>query len=575
MSLSAHAFLGSRVAPSLGGRVGARRRTGLRGLVRGALMVEVSLALIISALAAAAAMRETVRTSRLTAANVDAEVVLSYRRALQNYVDDGYPQLQQGIAPVRNAVAPANMWEPTVVELVGMGYLPAGFQVNLSGVDGAALRNQITRLPAACVATDCAVEGLAWVDRPFLTRGTPEVDNLVVGQILQVLGIDGGSSFEDAPGQINGVGGAWAQANPEAPQAGIVAARFGASSSMLASLLRMNDIRDPNFQNNVTIGGGVIAGGPSQINNTLGVTGAATLASTLTVGGAAALNGGVSVNGNAIVNGQITASGQIATTNNVGASNVAACLRAALQSDGSILSRAANCGLRAQVTNTGVELYDAGGVMRASMDTAGVLTLRNAAGAATLTLDAPNGKLTTQTLNIQSVAVNGAGCATPNDVAIDSVATGTLLVCRGGVWRRAGLSEAVLGAACATAGQLGQTAGDQSLICRGGLWRLLNDRVSGMVVMDIWSGNGASNVPAPVCGLGGAADIQVSALHAGADYGGAPPRNRTEFRVTGAGPWTIDPVMVDGAGAAFGTSFSGVAYSLGWTAVTYCRYAGG
>lgn len=553
--------------------VRASRSGRLARIARGVFMVELSLALVISALAAAGAVRESVRSARLTTAKIDGDVLAIYRVALQNYVDDGYPQLQQAIAPVRNAITPANMWSPTLAELIGMGYLPAGFQVGFANVDAANLNNAITRLPVGCVSTDCSVVGLAWVDRPFVIRGTNDVDNLVVGQVLESVGTNGGTSFEDNPAQIAGVAGVWTDVNPVAGQpAGVVSARFGANSSIMATFLRMNDIRDPNFQNNVTIAGGVIAAGPSQINNTLGVTGATTLGSTLSVAGAATLNGGATINGNTTANGQITATGEVRSSSTMGASDVGACLRAGLTAGGDIVSRAANCGLRAQMTNAGLELFDAGGVMRASMNNAGALTLRNAVGAATVTLDAATGRLTTQTLNVQSVANTGAACASANDVAVDSTANGTLLVCRGGQWRRSGLAEASLGAACGTAGQLAQTASDESLVCRGGFWRLLNDRLSGMVVMDIWSGNGASNVPVPVCGIGGIPDIQASALHAGADYGGAPPRNRTEVRVTGVGPWTVDPVMVDGGGAAYSASFMGTPYNLGWTAVTYCRY---
>ena len=151
-------------------------------------------------------------------------------------------------------------------------------------------------------------------------------------------------------------------------------------------------------------------------------------------------------------------------------------------------------------------------------------------------------------------------------------------MCKGGFWRSPGLPEAVAGSSCAALGALARDATQQALICRvigaEANWVLLNDRVTPVVVADMWSANGIANVPQPPCGPGGTADIAVAALQGGADYGTLPPRNRFEVRVSGSGPWTVTPALVDESGNAYTTNASGANYDLGWTATTFCRYAG-
>ncbi len=556
------------------GRGVERKGSGARWHQRGAFMVEMSLALVLAAAAAAVTVRENVRNARMASATTDAEIVALYRQALQDYVDDGYASLQRVEAPVRNGVSPADPMAPTVPELIGMGYLTPGFSGALVNVDGANLANRIVLEPAACApATACTVHGVAWIDQPVLQRGTGEVDNLVIGQFMAKLGVSSGTSFEDAPNQVIGTGGAWTIPNPIGTNPpGVVAARFGSGFSMMASFLRMNDNRDPGFQNNVSMTGGVLAGGASTFGSTVEVTGAATLNSTLAVAGATTLSSGLAVTGATNLAGTLTATGRITGQADVGATDVGGCLRAALESGGAVVSRAADCLQRSRLDNNGVALSDAGGVLRAELLGTGTMVVRNAGGAQTIGADGAAGRLTAQLLNVTAVGNSGAACASENDLALDASATGTVLICRSGVWRRPGLMEAVVGDGCAVPGQLGQTSTSETLICRGGTWRFLNDRVSTVVAMDIWSGNGTGAVPNPACGLGGTPDIAVSALHGGADYGGVPPRNRFEFRVSGGGPWTVDPVMVDATGAAFSSDFSGATYNLGWTAVTYCRY---
>lgn len=543
-------------------RMGSRRRS------VGAMMMEVSMALLIAALAAVGTQREIVRNSQINSANLDADLVAMYRQALQNYTDEFYPQLQFGQPIVKGTVTiptgagAGTIYEPTVANLIALGYLPASFQANLLTVADGALQHSITLQPAGCTGMACNVEGLVFIDRPVtLPEAGAGVNSLVLGQMMQRIGGAAGSSIDSTSGLV-GASGSWTLPNPIAgAPAGVFGARFGSSTSSLGGFVHMNETRDPNFQNAVTIGGAANIGGALTANGAAQLNGATTVNNTLTVVGQTTANG-------------IEANGRVRSAVEVGASDTLTCLRAALTASGNILSNAADCITRVSVTNAGVDLNSSTGVNRVSLSADnGSITARNGGGAQTVLVDGDTGRVTSQSLLLQMAMIAGTPCAANNEIVQDAAPSGTVLICRGGVWKRPGLDEQPLESPCFTAGTLAQTSTSEALICRGGRWRLLNDRVSSFVAMDVWSGNGNGSVPQPICGINGTPDISVAALQGGADYGGAPPRNRFEFRVSGSGPWTISPVMVDGTGTAYGTGFGGASYDFGWTATTYCRYA--
>lgn len=532
-------------------------------------MVEVSLALLISAIAAIGTQRELARASQINTANLDADTIAMYRNALQQYTDEFYGQLQFGNPITKGTVTlpvgatPGSIYNPTITNLIDMGYLPPAFAVNLLTVNGGNLVHTINLLPAGCVGLACTVEGLVYVDRPILANESGAgINGVVIGQMVQRIGGAAGASVDTVSGVV-GATGSWAVANPlPGTPAGVFAARFGSSMSSLSGYVRMNETRDPNFQNDVTVGGTVRVGG------SLNATGPTTLS------GATTINNSLSVIG-ATTAAAITASGQIKSSADVGSSDTVSCLRAALTASGNILSNSASCLTRVSISNSGVDINSPSGVSQISLsgDT-GTVSIKNAAGAETLNADGASGRLTSQRLVLQAAMTAGSACSSASEIVQDSSPTGTVLMCRGGVWKRPGLDEQVLGAPCGGTGTLAQTSSSEALICRSGAWRLLNDRVSALVAIDIWSGNGNGVVPAPACGTGGLPDVSVSGLQGGADYGGAPPRNRFEFRVTGSGPWSVSPVMVDPSGNSYGSNFAGASYDFGWTATTYCRYAG-
>jgi type II secretory pathway pseudopilin PulG len=549
------------------------------------MMVEVSLALIIAGLAAAGTVRELVRQQALRAAETEADTLGLYRQALQDYVDENYTALQFSQPITRNGVnlnaggALGETLQPSVANLQGMGYLNAGFSDVALTVDGGVFRNVIQQDPGGCVGVACNIVGLAYISVPVAVKGGGgAADALLLGQMLNRLGGLGGFSVPGAAANITGSGAAWTWPNPVAgTPAGVIAARFGFGSSVFAGYVRMNETRNPNLQGDLTVGGA------TTFNSTLTVNGNSTFTGSTTFNGSITATGDITardVNArNITATGTVAAQGQISSSNAVGASDVVGCLRAALEADGGIASRAADCIDRVRISNNGVALNDATGVQRISLGSAtGVLAVNTAAGAQNIALDGGTGRMSAQRVAVTTTASRGTACVDGDDIVTDVEASGTILVCKGGVWRAPGLPQSAAGDACTNEGALARNTSDQALICRsfGGVlsWSLLNERVTSVVVADIWSGNGVANVPQPTCGTSGTADISVAALQGGADYGVVPPRNRFEVRVSGTGPWTVTPAMVDPSGNAYTADTSGTNYDLGWTATTFCRYSG-
>ena len=577
----------SRREPSSDNHCRSGRWVRLRARQRGAFMLEMSLALLISALAAVGVQREIIRTQVLRSADIEADNLKLYRQALQDYTDEFYDELQGALPVTKNGVnlasgaAEGQTMQPSVANLIAMGYLPAGFANASLLTDAGVFRNIIQRTPAGCApAIACDITGLAYFDQPFVIRNSGgNTNGVVVGQMLTRIGGLAGTSMETNAATITGAGAGWTANNPVAgAPAGVVGVRFGVGTSVFQAYVRRNDPRDPNLLGPLTVAGATTLGA------NLAVAGNATVAGTLGVTGDTTLAG-------------VTATGQFTSSADVGTSTVAGCLRAALRSGGELVSRAADCVTRVLVNNAGVSVNSAtgatrlslngdtgvlqvnnnAGTARVSMDGDGLLQVNNGAGAAVITANGATGRLQAQTISATFTATRGTACTSNGDVAADAAASGTVLVCRNNVWRGPGLDQQTVGTACAVNGQLAMTAAGEALVCRTGTWFLLNDRLSLIVPMELFSGNGQGNVATPTCGVGGTVDIAVAALQGGSDYGGLPPRNRFEVRVSAPsgvpGFWTVSPVMAGSDGTGFATSFDGAAYNLGWTATTYCKYA--
>lgn len=532
---------------------------------RGVTMIDVALALIISAIAATVALRANVRAQELETARLQGQTIKEWQDAINIYTFENYTALQMMTPVVRGAyTVPAGAGAgqslgPSVADLVGLGYLPANFGTNFT--NNGTLRVQLQRVPAGCAGAACQITGIAYLDRPILMSGGGEPNGPAIGAMMAKIGSNSVTSLIGATANMVGLDG-FTLPNPVPGQpAGVVAARVGFDASGFGQFLRVADTRDPNFQGPMTVAG------DTTLSSKLGVTGDTTLGAKLDVTGDATLRANAAVTGNVVAGGDVGS--QPAG---------AACLRAALNANGEILSRAASCVTKFLVSpvDGSATAANSGGIGRAAIigDT-GRVEARSAAGVTMASLDGTDGRVGAQMLNPAATGSAGTSCAgfAEGDLVKDSAVDGTVLSCRSGIWRRPGINQSSAGAACSTDGAVAIDGAGRGLICRSGVWRLINDRVASVVAIATFGGNGSGFVPAPACGTGGNPEITVTPLETGADYGGVPPRNRYSIGSgwTGSG-WNIDPALVDQSGGRYGTAFDGSSYSFAWIATTICNY---
>lgn len=392
----------------------------------GALMLEVSLALIISALAAVGTIRASMRADLMRSADIEADALDMYRTALQRYVDDAYSEIQNGSPVTRNAVTltAAQSLNPTVAQLIGMNYLSAGFSNSTLLVDGGTYQNAIRRDPVGCVTIACNVEGLAWITVPFFERGTAFTNGPVIGQMLSRLGGFGGTSIEGSTANITGTGASWTQPNPVAGNpAGVMAARFGFSSAAFLNYIRINDLRDPDLFGNLTVAGN------TNLKSTLKVDGATQLV------GNAQLDGTLTTNGTSLLKGATT-------------------LNSTLKVDGA-------------TQLVGDVQMDANTITNGTTLLRGATTIGTGGVNANLTV---NGDVRGQRLIPTASNAIGGGCAgAEGAISLWSGGTG-LLSCQAGVWTALAVQDA-LGGACAVEGATSKSSAGIGLLCVNGVFR--------------------------------------------------------------------------------------------------------
>lgn len=397
----------------------------------GFAMLEISLALIIAAIAALGTLKATLQAQRLEFASIQGDALKIARDAAETYAQENYAALQSGVAVTKNGqvIAPGTTsgqtYAPEVADLVRLGYLPTGFSEQgtfSNGPTPGTYRFRLKRSPAGCELTaagptSCNIVGNAYLDQPILAAGSTDLDGPVISTIASKIGANGGFTLLQNPATVYFLGG-WTDTNPvPGNPAGVIVARFGYGSSSLAELVRIADSRDPNLQGNLTVAG------------------------------------------------DITGHGNIGTSD-----GVSACLRAALQTDGQIISKAANCLTRAYMNpNTGtIGVNDAAGNPAVVLD--------GNSGTVSGTKVTATGSVSGNVLNASTVATPGTACTTENDIANTGAAgTAGLLVCRSGLWRNVALVTSTIGSACGADGNIAiNSANQETLVCQSGAYTQLS-----------------------------------------------------------------------------------------------------
>lgn len=238
-----------------------RQRIAIKRRQQGSFMTEASLALAVMSLAGYFAMKSDVEANRLSFAGIEGDKMNIVSAAAQKYSQEKFTELQSGQAVSKNGVnlssgtAAGQTYAPTVANLVSMGYLDSSFSDQASFSNSGNAGNyqiRIQRTPAGCSVTDCDVTGFVYIDRA-ITTAQGEADGPAIAVMVKKLGASAGFSMLPAPSVVRFLDST-TMANPVATNpAGVVVARFGYGSSGLSQFVRLNDNRDPNLQDKLTV----------------------------------------------------------------------------------------------------------------------------------------------------------------------------------------------------------------------------------------------------------------------------------------------------------------------------------
>ena len=447
---------------------GARRQAGNA-------VVLALLGLLISALGAVGVIQANRLQAKHEAGNVEATILDNLRSATNNAIFENMGAIQNGVEFGKGGaiVTPVMVngelvWQPSVSQLVSMGYLPAGWSATTSTLNDAPYTIAFNRVPAGCVAAACNVEGHIVLAGPIRARGN-DSDGAVIGPILAHIGADSGVSLIVDPIHILGFGRTWSLDNPVVGQpAGVVAVRVGTASSGFGQFVRIGDTRDPNLQGNLTVAGNSLFGDGStrsEFRSTLQIDGQPLELHDATGTSCVSMrpDGVVDI----LCSGSLSASTGVFRDASGRTTTVAA---TGLVTSGSV---AADGGLSTSV----VTAFGAADP-QALVVKAGDLFVRNPAGTALLRVAANGdvtagqnlvaaGTVTAQRLTLSS-AVNEGDACTPGQVAM--MASGGLATCQGAAFR-ATARYARLGTSCAAPGlQAVDATTADALVCRGGYY---------------------------------------------------------------------------------------------------------
>lgn len=192
---------------------------------KGFTLVEVGIVVILLTLITASKLQEEARNLRISIAQSQGQQLKTLNAGLYTY---GMRHFNEVVS--NSAVAGvANTRAPTVAELVAIGDLTSGFSPN--GYYGATYVTSIAPAPAACVAPNCNIAGLVYLNQSINDPFTGAVDGPSIGEAVMAIGADGGSSLR-VPGTIQGANGGWSVPNPLGATRGILAARSGLGSEL-------------------------------------------------------------------------------------------------------------------------------------------------------------------------------------------------------------------------------------------------------------------------------------------------------------------------------------------------------
>jgi hypothetical protein len=337
------------------------------------------------------AARQTVNAAVEAQARAAGRTLSDINGAMGVYLANQYNLLLSG-APVAGV---ANAYSPTIPELQAMGLLNAN--INAVPPVGGGYVTVVKKQPVGCFGSACNLSSQVYFTQPFIDPGTGGPDIRKLGSATQEIGGDSGFSDNVSPSTINGIGG-WSLANPNGSVPGTLLAINGYGSSAFGAFFRKDG--------SVAMTGNADFGGNS-LNNADALNAKS-----------AALQNGLSAQSASISGGVAAGSLMVPGGNNVVVGSTALygdSTNSAIRQNGSFYVQHMD-GSAADIAQVGSVTSTANIVSYGSMRPGAVYN-----------------------------ASVGAGCSDGNG-AVSSDVTGTLLVCKGGVWSSAaaGVSRKVL-----------------------------------------------------------------------------------------------------------------------------------
>lgn len=429
MAFTRHKCIKAMIMKRLLSKRACFRRGTCSAHVRGFALVELMIAISLSALLAVYAAGELRYKSEETIAEGAATYLAASAAAAQSYVITNFNQLANGT----DVPGVAADLAPTVAELKTLGRLNAGFPDGPGMVPGS-LTLGITIQRQNCPGTNCLLTVLACTTTP-ITLGGPFVRFDLASTMMSKQGGTGGQALPGQGAVIRGP--AVNVANPMGNVEGIVCGTSMVDTAMYSRFVLMNDARDPNLQGALTVAGA------ANLNGTLAVAGNTTVAGTF------AATGNASVGTCARILATTGRAGFGCTDpNDVPAGYTGGLRTRDLVADGSVLASdnpASFTGANGNYAYMGV-VSGVGQIKTSGPATADRLT--------------PMGRYTA-----------GSSCNTADEASIARRLGGTgLVVCQANTWRSLAAGASV-NDACAPNGAVATAATGEQLLCVNGAYR--------------------------------------------------------------------------------------------------------
>lgn len=583
-----------RLAPAL-------KRSLSAGKQAGYTLLELSIVIAITTLLATFASKAFVDGYQDNLAESTGGYHKSLKSVLENYTTTYVTELTNnlpitgptipGNAATPYTLAAANTLLPTFADLVNLGVMPSGFPVQNPFKQNMQIR--VVR-SAGCPAAGCQITGYAYTTTPVQVTNGRDVYLANAARAKS-----DGYGMITQPTDPTRLAGRNCDAIPN-PVAGNPANIIGVCSVLNAGLyaqfVRRGDSRVTDLNNDLNVNGAITSTGG------ISATGGITAASVAASGSITSANGPMLVTGNGPTSrvGAGTGAGgcslaELSVSGGAGriVANAANCVARVVMdaaggilrvndasgttvvaADGNTATVVAGANPSTAVTMDGsagrltapvqVGVTQGGGALRATMDSAGIITARDTTGNSTVVvdggnsrlsvsgnrvvLDGTNGKASADALqtNTAGAVAQGSACAAAQngEVRQNSATPGALLVCQSGAFVPVGLRVVAANAACPLAGEIAITSAGDTMFCKpagggpAGFFVPMRNLMSDFVFVASTYVRDGSTLPKPTCAQFGGSTGAPLVFVVGQTEG-SPDASFNRYAVDNGASWTI------------------------------------